>query len=172
MKKGIITTAGMLIIISVASGCESPPPIRPSTTSAIQTYGNEQVCGYPPARIKITPLTELAVNESEETLKLQLYVDVLDEFDSRIKAPLIFRFELYEYVPRSSEEKGKRNIIWPDINLTEPERNNEYWRDFLRCYRFTLDVGEEIEENHSYVLQTTCITPAGERLTADHIVEY
>lgn len=167
MNKSIITVGGFLITILVVCGCEPPRAARPPAAGP-----GGQVCGYEPARIKITPLTEFVADESEETLKLQLYVDVLDEFDSRIKAPGVFRFELYEYILRSNEEKGRRISVWPDIDLTEPGRNNERWRDYLRCYEFTLDVGAEIEKDHSYVLQVTCLTPAGKRLTADYIVEY
>ena len=89
-----------------------------------------------------------------------------------MKAPGVFRFEAYEYLPHSGEEKGKRAIIWPDIDLEEPGLNNQYWLDFMRCYLFTLGVGDEIRKNHSYVLQVTCITPLGERLTDDYIIEY
>jgi len=167
-----------LIITLAAGGCGSPratqPPITsptvqsplPSAQDVRQTYG------YEPARIKITPLTELVQADSEESMQLRIYVDLLDKFDSRIKAPAIFRFELYEYIPRSGKEKGKRIIIWPDIDLTGPGPNNEYWRDFLRCYQFILDVKEELEEDSSYVLQVTCVTSIGERLIADYIVEY
>jgi hypothetical protein len=167
-----------LIVILVASGCKSPGAAQPPvTSSAVQTplppaQDSRQTCGYEPARVKITPLTEFVQADSEETSQLRIYVDLLDRFDSRIKAPAVFRFELYEYIPRSGKEKGKRIIIWPDIDLTEPGPNNEYWRDFLRCYQFTLDVGEELEEDGSYVLQVTCVTSVSERLNADYIVEY
>lgn len=160
------------MIIPAVCGCGLHVTAQPLTTVAVQTNDNGQTCGYGPARIKITPLTEFVQADSEETSELRIYVDLLDEFDSRIKAPVVFRFELYEYVPRSGKEKGKRIIIWPDIDLAEPRSNNEYWRDFLRCYQFILNIGEEIEEDSSYVLQTTCITPVGERLNADYIVEY
>jgi len=178
MKKSIITVGGFLIVILVASGCESPRAAHsPATTPDVPTplpptRDGRQTCGYEPARVKITPLTEFVQTDSEETSQLRIYVDLLDKFDARIKAPAVFRFELYEYIPRSGKEKGKRIIIWPDINLTESGPNNEYWRDFLRCYQFILDVGEEIEEDSSCVLQVTCITSIGERLIADYIVEY
>jgi hypothetical protein len=171
MKKTITTIGAFLITLSLC-GCQSPQTVQPPIAPDIQNNNNGRTFGYKPKKIKITPLTKFVIDESEEISQLQLYIDVLDEFDSRIKAPVVFRFELYEYVPRSGEEKGKRISIWPDIDLTGPANNNEYWRDFLRCYQFTLDLEEQIEEDSSFVLQATCITTAGKRLTADFIIEY
>ncbi len=167
MKKNIIIFWGFLIIILTLCGCEQFPAVWPSESD---TGGHIRY--YEPAGIKITPLTEFVTIQPEEELKLRVYVDVLDGFDSRMKTPAVFRFEAYEYVPRSGEEKGRRSIIWPDIDLTEPGRNNEHWHDYLRCYEFSLDVGAEIRKDYSYVLQVTCITPVGEQLTDDFIIEY
>lgn len=171
MKKTIMTIGVVLIILAICS-CRSPETVQQQTAPAVEINNQKQFHGYEPARIKITPLTEFAIEESEGTLKLQLYIDVLDEFDTRIKAPAVFRFELYEYVPRSGEEKGKRISFWPDIDLTGPVNNNEYWRDFLRCYQFALPLEEELEEESTCVLQATCITSTGKRLTTDFIIEY
>jgi hypothetical protein len=166
VKKSSIIVVGFLIITLAVVGCES------FTTAGQPQETAERILCYEPAKIKVTPLTELVTGQYEDVLRLNVYIDVLDGFDSRMKTPAVFRFEAYEYLPRSGEEKGKRTIIWPDIDLTEPGRNNEYWRDYLRCYQFTLDVGEEIERDRSYVLQVTCITPVGEQLIDYFLIEY
>jgi hypothetical protein len=166
VKKRNIIITGLSIITLAAAGCDSVRPAQEPGETVKQA-----IC-YEPARLKITPLTELVGITHQDALKLKVYIDVLDGFDSRMKTPAVFRFEAYEYIPRSGEEKGKRAIIWPDIDLEEPGINNQYWLDFMRCYQFILDVGEEIRKNHSYVLQVTCITPLGERLTDDYIIEY
>ncbi len=166
MKKSTITVGGFLIITLAVVGCDSVTTVREPEETA------ERILCYEPTKIKVAPLTELVTVQYEDVLKLKVYIDVLDGFDSRMKTPAVFRFEAYEYLPRSGEEKGKRAIIWPDIDLAEPGRNNEYWRDYLRCYQFTLDVGEEIEKDQSYVLHITCITPLGEQLIDDFVIEY
>jgi hypothetical protein len=92
-------------------------------------------------------------------------VGLLDGFDCQVKSPVVFRFELYKKVERSAEPKGKRITIWEDIDLTEPGKNNEYWRDFLRAYEFILDF--EPIGKPSYILQVTCLCPDGKRLSAE-----
>ncbi|MGD0078950.1 MAG: hypothetical protein ABSB91_10060, partial [Sedimentisphaerales bacterium] len=60
---------------------------------------------------------------------------------------------------------GKRIVIWPDINLTDPVANNNHWQDFLRAYLFSLPLEKPASE--TTILQVTCISPSGKRLTAD-----
>jgi hypothetical protein len=82
-----------------------------------------------------------------------------------MKSPGVFRFELYEKVPRSAEPKGKRISKWPDIDLTDAVENNARWRDYLRAYEFTLPL--ESETGQSHILQATCLCPNGKRLSAE-----
>ena len=93
-----------MIIILAAGGCDS---VR--TTQEPQEEA-ERIPYYEPTKIKIAPLTEFAPGQYEDSLRLKVYIDVLDGFDSRMKTPAVFRFEAYEYQPRSGEEKGKRSI--------------------------------------------------------------
>ena len=81
----------------------------------------------------------------------------------------LFETMMYEKVQRSTEPKGKRIAIWPDIDLTDGIENNKYWRDFLRTYEFDLDferAGEQI-----YILQATFLCASGRRLSADFALE-
>lgn len=122
--------------------------------------------GFAPAKICILPLTELPSSTgSSQAVSLDAYISLLDAFGAQIKAPSVIRFELYQYVPRSSEAKGLRLAIWPDIDLTHPAMNNRYWRDFLRAYEFKLDAPAGL--NETYVLEVTCMCPDGRRLTAE-----
>jgi len=82
-----------------------------------------------------------------------------------MKSPGIFRFELYERVPRSAEPKGKRIILWPDFDLIDVAENDNHWRDFLRAYEFSLPI--ESQTNQNCILQATCICPNGKRLSAE-----
>lgn len=121
---------------------------------------------YAPVKIDIMPLTELvSVGDDEEGSEINVYVSLLDPSGCQIKTPGVFRFELYEKVERSAEPKGKRIFIWPDVDLTELSKNNEYWRDFLRAYEFNLGFGSL--GGQSYILQVTCLCPDGKRLSAE-----
>jgi hypothetical protein len=123
---------------------------------------------FAPTKIDILPLTELVTGGGGQRTRLTLYVSLLDAFGSQIKSPAIFRFELYDYVQRSAEPKGRRVTIWPDIDLTDPTANNEYWNDFLRAYRFDLPL--EQPGNQDFILQVTCLCPNGSRLSANFVL--
>ncbi len=143
---------------SVPAAAELPPPAGDNAFSQPLAYPS-----YMPARIDILPLTR--TGNVGEMPAIKVYVSLLDEFDCQIKAPTVFRFELYEYVQRSAEPKGRRISIWPDIDLTQPTENNRYWRDFLRAYEFTLEF--ESIPNQSFILQVTSLCPGGKRLSAE-----
>ena len=147
-----------------AAGCESAS-VSDEKLSGDDKDFNVSVCtDYVPVKVVIMPLSECIGSGDEQEQKINIYVSLHDSFGSQMKAPAVFRFELYEKVPRSSEPKGKRIFIWPDINLTDPDDNNKYWRDFLRGYEFNLDF--ESERREDYIIQVTCQCPDGKRLSA------
>jgi len=164
----IVLQVFIFTLLLVGAGCEPaaselpvPTGSDPELLSAYTAY-----TAYTPVKIDIMPLTEfVTTDDALDASKLKVYVSLLDSFDSQIKSPGVFRFELYEYVQRSAEPKGRRIIIWPDIDLTEPSENNNYWRDFLRAYEFNLDFGPQ--RNQTHILQVTCLCPSGKRLSAD-----
>jgi hypothetical protein len=119
--------------------------------------------GFAPTQVEILPLTELV--DGEQGTRLNAYVSLLDAFGEKVKAPGTFRFELYEYVQRSAEPKGPRLAIWPDIDLTDPAENQEYWRDFLRAYEFTF--ASQASRSQTYILEVTCRYPDGRRLSTE-----
>jgi len=154
------------IALLLAAGCDSQNtadklPINKNGKVDISLYSP-----YLPVKIDIMPLTEfVCVGNDIEASQIKLYVSLLDSFGSQKKTPAVFRFELYGYEKLRAEPKGKRIVIWPDIDLTEPGINDEYWRDFLRAYQFNLDF--EPLRNQNYILQVTCLCPNGKRLSAD-----
>ena len=116
--------------------------------------------------IHIGGLTELKLESQDASgWQLQVYVDLLDSFGSRIKSPGKFRFELYEFVSRSGQSKGKRIFIWPDVVLFDAEDNNEYWQDYLRSYVFSLKTDFRVVAGRDYILEATCLTGDGRRIT-------
>ena len=160
-----------VLCLAVWAGCE-PPPV---TTEPRQTPNKDPndvgfYVQYAAAKIDILPLTELAIaGDDDEPSQIRLYVSLLDPFGSQIKSPGIFRFELYRHVQRSAEPKGGRIVIWPDIDLTDPGVNDKSWRDFLRCYQFSLDLTAQAAR--SYVLQATCLCPNGRRLSTEFLLK-
>ena len=157
----VVVVAQMFVLLLVVVGCE---PAGTELSSKADSSFN-QLSEYGPVKVDIMPLTEFAGAGDGEKPKIKVYVSLLDAFDCQIKTPAVFRFELYQKVPRSAEPKGRRIFIWPDIDLTKPSENNDYWQDFLRAYQFDLDF--EPRRNRSYILQVTSMCPSGKRLSAD-----
>jgi len=153
----------LFIFLLAAAGCGQ-------LTGRTSKAGNDlnKISAYSrfaPDRINIMPLTEFINTDNARQISIKPYVSLIDSFGSQIKSPGIFRFELYQRALRSAEPKGKRVVIWQDIDLTEPALNHEYWRDFLRAYEF--DLPFELDVNQSYILQVTCLCPNGRRLSAE-----
>lgn len=161
----------LFILLSIGTGCNQPetlnenPATTDNNTDMLFSYAR-----YAPVKIDIMPLTEFSSLDDTQRPKLNLYVSLLDQFGSQVKSPGMFRFELYEYIQRSAEHKGKRAIIWPDVDLTEPAKNNDFWRDFLRTYVFSLPCQQSISQD--YVLQVTYMCPNGKRLSSEFTLRH
>ncbi len=166
----VISQTFFLFLLFAYTGCE-PPQIKTKPPAQIDKAADTHShSSYAPAKVDIMPLTEfIPASETEGSPKLRVYVSLLDSFNCQMKSPGVFRFELYEKVLRSAEPKGRRIAIWPDIDLTDAAKNNHYWRDFLRAYKFNLDF--EPRANQNYILQATFLTPAGRRLLAEFIIK-
>ncbi len=159
------------LFLSMNVGCRQPAvPARAPADANNHSEGPSAHACYVPTKVDIMPLTELVTPGGTRGSQVRLYVSLLDTFGSQVKAPAVFRFELYEYVQRSAQPKGKRALIWADIDLTDPTVNNGYWRDFLRAYEFSLPF--EPTAAQTYILQVTCLCPNGSRLSAEFALKY
>ena len=162
----IVVRILMPVFFLINAGCEqSAPPSQAEVEPKTDLDKPSAYLRYAPAKIDIMPLTELVPASGAQVARINLYVSLLDEFGFQIKSPAVFRFELYDYVQRSAESKGKRAVIWADVDLTDPVSNNGYWRDFLRAYEFNLPF--EQAGNQNFILQVTCLCPNGSRLSSE-----
>ena len=162
----VIVGVFILALLLVGSGCEPMSADLPASTN----IDSNVLSSYTPVKVDIMPLTEfITTADAEGVSQLKVYVSLLDSFDCQVKSPGVFRFELYEYVQRSGEARGRRIGI-KDIDLTEASENNSYWRDFLRAYEFDLDFGPQRDK--TYILQVTCLCPSGKRLSADFALKH
>jgi hypothetical protein len=169
----VIARVFFFALLAVAAGCQPAPPtppIQPTVNGTVPDELTIYTC-YVPAKIDIIPLTEfVSVGGAQNASKIKVYVRLLDSFGCQIKSPGTFRFEIYNHVPRSAKPKGRRITIWPDIDLTDPIENNNYWRDYFRAYEFELDFSPRSDQ--CYVLEATCRCPNGRRLSADFLLKY
>jgi len=154
----------VLLPLVFYAGCTGP------SSGLILPFGQPPCTHYGPARIDIIPLTSLVpAPDSGRNSTINVYACLLDSFDSQIKAPAVFRFELFEYLQRSTDPKGKRLFLWPDLDLTDPTLNNNHWQDFLRAYLFSLPLQSPPAE--TCILQVTCFCPSGKRPSADFLLK-
>ena len=161
----VISRIFLLCLLLVVSGCDSVSTVQqlPEVDNRFDQLSVHT--DYAPVKVEVMPLTEFTIaGDDEQTPKINVYVSLLDSFGSEVKAPGVFRFELYERVFRSSNRKGGRIDIWPDIDLTRPAENNHHWRDFLRAYQFGLDFAAARQD---YILQVTYLSPDRRRLCAE-----
>jgi hypothetical protein len=165
MTKSFIICVALSICLC---GCEQPQTKPLNTEQCIS-----RIEAYGPATLEIVGLSELkAVAGEEDAAKLKIFVKALDSCGSAIKAPCAFRFELYEYAARSQSPLGKRLEIWPDIDLTDSAKNNDQWRDYLRAYEFNFDVTSSLKFGSVYVVEVTCLSPLGKRMSAQYKLSY
>ena len=165
-----ICTIGLLCMGLLNGGCgpgpTSSPDPKPKSSSSSQS---QPFAGFGAARITITPWTEIKGQAREDGRRqVRVFVRLVDAFGSDIKAPGVFRFELYEKLSRSAELRGKRVMIWPDFDLTAAEQNNIRWRDYVRSYEFVLDF--DPPDTGPYVLEATFIPPEARRLTCQYLL--
>lgn len=166
----IITTLSLILLL-INIGCERAKPqveIPPKTNRSDNNHSLYAL--FVPDKIDIMPLTEFVDTENDQQSRIRIYVSLIDKFGSQIKSPGVFRFELYEYMKRSAEPKGKRAVIWPDVDLTDPVTNNDFWRDFLRAYEFSFPC--EQTNGNEYILQVTCLCPNGKRLSSEFTLKH
>jgi hypothetical protein len=149
--------------LAIFSGCSETPFIE---GPEVQIEGP---CSFSTDRVHIVGLTSFEPSPDDESSSaLTVYLSLRDSFDSSIKGPAFFWFELYEYVPRSSNPRGKRLYLSQEYDLNNLTINNDYWQDFLRAYKFSLDVAIKCDVSKTYVLQVICVTPAGRRIVENY----
>ena len=151
-----------IIVFLCMLGCE---PDGSDSAKSLSDDSNVIRC-YEPVKIRIVGLTEIILDEYGAS-RLNVYVDLADSFGSRVKAPGVFRFELYDYVQRTSQHAGKRLFISTDIDLIDPTENNNYWKDHLRAYQFDLPLGFDPRAGQSFLLQVTFNTSTSRRLSSN-----
>lgn len=161
-KKCFLDIIAAFLVVTIA-GCAQDMSVSDDDNGHVSPLG----CVYGVEEIHITGLTELKL-ESQDAAgsQLQVYLDLLDSFGIRIKSPGKFRFELYEFVPRSGQSRGKRLFMSkPDIVLFDAQANNKYWQDYLRSYVFSLKMEFRVVVGTEYILEVTCMTGDGKRIT-------
>jgi hypothetical protein len=168
MKYFIIIFQLSLVLIFL-SGCDVQFPA--SDLPGEKAVHNTR--SYIAENIRIMGLTEIVTGQGTgEAAILKVYIDLMDSFERRMKSPGVFRLELYEFVQRSSDPRGSRLFIEPDIDLTDPVVNDKYWQDHLRTYHFNLPLDFVPTPGSAFIIEATFIRPGGKRLNDKFHLKY
>ncbi len=82
------------------------------------------------------------------------------------------RVELYEYLPASGDQQGRRLENW-DIKLTTAENQRTYWNGLTQMYEFRLGIDPtRIPPADKYVLTVSYNSPLGARLRDEYVINY
>ena len=159
----------LLLVLHFLSGCDLQFP----ASDLPNNVPVQNTCAYVAANIHIMGLTEIIPSQrTGQSTVLKVYVDLMDSFDRRIKSPGVLRIEVYEFVPRSSDARGSRLFIQPDLNITDPDENDKYWQDHLRTYRFDLPLDFVPEPGSAFIIEATFLPPGGKRLNDRFHLKY
>jgi len=162
-------TIGFITLLLMQSAC-TPTPNNPPTPTDLGSNPLSVCMHYMADAIDIMPLTDfIPAKNPQQQSTIEVYVSLLGAFGSQIKAPGVFRFELYKHIERSAKPKGERITMWSDIDLTDSTQNNDYWKDYLRAYKFNLHFEPELPG--SCILQATCTCPSGKHLSSDYVLK-
>lgn len=153
----------VLMSFVALAGCET---VQQKQSNEIHQCLDSIYIDYAPVKIGVLPLSEAFT--SRGSAKFAAYIKLSDGAGSTVKWPGVFRFELYQKNIRTAEPKGNRLILWPDIDMTEAQQNNDYWQDALGCYRFDLDLNSK--KVYGNILRITFIRPDGKRITLERVV--
>ena len=159
---------GSLALIGVV-GCASTPA---ATDHARQL----QLCTLlMPSRIEIVePFTRVKSFDDDATPDgIELLLQAVNSFGARgLMIAGHVRAELYEHVPASGDQKGRRLERW-EIPLSTAEQQLQHWNDITQMYEFLLRVDPApIAAADKYVLAVTYNSPLGEHLTDECIISY
>ncbi|WP_146663403.1 hypothetical protein [Anaerohalosphaera lusitana] len=119
-----------------------------------------------PADMRILGLTRVET-KGDSGKKLEVFLELRNSSGEQLRTPARFLFEMYKYQPRSSEPAGQRLQIWDPVEVTRDDLagGGGYWLTFLEAYSFELDLGGYAGRVGDYLLQVTCFTADGRRLT-------
>lgn len=158
-----------LMLLASLNGCAAPPR---ALDDAAQ---REMLALLMPSRVEIVePFTRVKSFDDNATPDgIELLIQAVNALDNPgLMIAGRVRVELYEYVPASADQKGRRLEHW-DIELTTAHEQRTYWNALTQMYEFQLGIDPaKIPPADKYVLAVTYTSPLGDHLTDECIISY
>ncbi|UCC32161.1 MAG: hypothetical protein JSU86_07740 [Phycisphaerales bacterium] len=168
MKRSCLVWSGLMLLTGF-NGCAAPPR---ALDDAAQ---RKMLALLMPSRVEIVePFTRVKSFDDNATPDgIELLIQAVNALDNPgLMIAGRVRVELYEYVPASADQKGRRLEHW-DIELTTAHEQRTYWNALTQMYEFQLGIDPaKIPPADKYVLAVTYTSPLGDRLTDEFLISY
>ncbi|MCE5276618.1 MAG: hypothetical protein ABFD92_03940 [Planctomycetaceae bacterium] len=119
-----------------------------------------------PAKLRVHPFSAIKLLDAKSGYGLDVRVEALDAFGDTTKAFGTFRFELFSFVPGTTDPRGGRLITW-QVPLGDVKSNMMHWQKMDRNYRFRLQ-WSGAEPGAQYVLVVYYSSPYTQRIEVQH----
>ncbi len=152
----IIVTAGAVLPVG---GCQRIDLCGVRADSGRLGFVPKQVVLQP----SFTRIMGKSKHDGEQNGKIEVYVQLKDQFGDPVKSLGQFWFELFRYQPAVSDPRGQRFSVGgvQQFDLTVADVNQQYWDSATWNYRFDLKLPEPVQQ---VVVQVTFSTEAELRL--------
>ncbi|UCE60563.1 MAG: hypothetical protein JSU63_02195 [Phycisphaerales bacterium] len=156
------------LILLILVGCTAAP------TATQDRARRRMLALLMPARVEIVePFTRVKSFDDDSTPDgIELLLQAVNSFDDPGMIVGSVHCELYEYVPASGDDRGRRLEYW-DIELATALHQRTFWNQATQMYEFRLQVDPtKIPVRDRFVLRVVYSTPLGEHLTDECIIDY
>lgn len=134
-KRSLIAVVMSLYALLLLSGCGNDKKFTPAP------------------RVERTRLLQLSVlqTEADGRTAVRAFVQPAAEMDDEL-----YRFELYHYLPRSANPRGKRLRLWPEVAPGKAIAENPLWKPHLRAFEIGLLL-DNAPSKTAYLLEMTVL---------------
>jgi len=164
-----IGCGGWTAALIAASGCASTSQTKDDLAR------RDSLALLMPSRVEIVePFTRVKSFDGDDTPDgIELLLQAVNSLDNPgLMIAGQVRVELFEHVPGSADQKGRRLEQW-DVELTTTAQQRRYWNQLTQMYEFRLGVDPTVMPiDDRFVLLVTYNSPLGEHLSDEFVVLY
>jgi hypothetical protein len=166
MKRRFLILSELLVVMAISlSGCESEPRYIQTIDPNPNEFHIEKIHIHPSFTALRRSNNDLAYPD-----QIDVFVELLDQFNDPIKSTGKFRFEFNAASSKPSANRRGERLSSSLVDLTHLEDNQAKWDKTTRCYQFTLEMPGLPEKAKQFELVVTFMR--GYRLEDKLILDY
>lgn len=163
------TVGSLLLLTSAWGGCAAPGK------NADDLNRRAMLNLLMPSRIEIVePFTRVrSFDDDLEPDGIEVLIRAVNSLDNPgLMIAGTMRIELFEQIPGSADQKGRRLEHW-DVDLTTPQSQKRFFNQLTQMYEFRLGVDvAAVPAGGKYLLLVTYNSPMGEHLDDECVLHY